>query len=62
MTTSFPYLTVAREHGMDYGKVLAFAEMLDRMGGKPQGWEMRDPWERETVRAWAAEQDRRSGK
>lgn len=59
MVTSFPYLAIAKRYSVDYGEVIRFVQFLDRLRGKPQGWEMRPHWEREAVLAWGAEQERR---
>jgi hypothetical protein len=57
-TTSFPYLSVAREHGVPYGDVLRLASHL-AAGGVPGDWWAHVPWRRATVLAWEAEQRRR---
>jgi hypothetical protein len=54
--TSFPYLKIAREQGVDYGKVIRFVENIEC---SPE-WQYLEPWERLAVAAWRAEQERRS--
>lgn len=59
MSTSFPYLAIARRHSADYGEVIRFVQFLDKLRGVPQGWQMRVGWERDTCLSWVAEQERR---
>lgn len=45
---SYPYLTIAREHGVDYGVVLAFADAVRKKLRQRSGAEMGldlDVWE-----------------
>lgn len=58
MTTSFPYLAIARRHGIDYAEVVRYAQFLDRLRGRPVMATVND-WQRETVLSWVAEQERR---
>jgi len=63
--TSFPYLKVAREHGVDYGEVLRFAGMLDDSGhiligdARRRGWGGLSVWKIAACEAWLNEDDRR---
>ena len=60
-TTSFPYLAVARDHGVPYAEVLRLSDLLDRhrrMMTFPGSGDVR-PWMRSTLDAWHAEQMRR---
>ena len=47
MNTSYPYLTLARRFGADYGDVLAFVDWLKFIAETkcdPQGVPCTDPW------------------
>lgn len=56
--TSFPFLKIAREHGVDYGEVLRFVEdfhiAIDKLHGFKQ-------WHREVIAALDREEHRRRG-
>jgi hypothetical protein len=58
MATSFPYLAVAKQYGVDYWRVLQFAELIDRWPPKPEDWAL-DMWKVATCMAWKTEHDRR---
>lgn len=58
--TTFPYLKVSRDFGIDYAVVLQFVALLDRMRGKPDGWLKMTPWRQAAVFAWDQEQKRRA--
>ena len=59
MATSFPYLAVAKQYGVDYWRVLQFAELLDEWPPKPSDWHLH-PWKIATCLAWVDERNRRS--
>lgn len=56
MATSFPYLAVAKQYGVDYRQVLQFAELIDQW--PPVDWGL-DMWKVATCMAWKTEHDRR---
>jgi hypothetical protein len=58
MPTSFPYLAVAKQYGVDYWRVLQFADLIDEWPPKPEDWAL-DPWKVATCLAWKAEDQRR---
>lgn len=58
--TSFPYLKVAREHGVDYGDVLRFVEEFDHDAPSPLGLVMCPAWMADAGWAWYRERDRRA--
>ena len=57
--TTFPYLKVAREHGVPYGDVLRFIEDFDRDAPGPLGLAMAPTWMADAGWAWYREQERR---
>lgn len=65
-STSYPYLQVAREHGVPYGEVLELATLLEKWGWdrvKNKALENRETypqWMRATIQAFKTEQTRRA--
>jgi hypothetical protein len=59
--SSFPYLAVAREHGVAYTDVLLLSERLEE-GGRPEGVipPSSPAWAHATFAVWAEERDRRA--
>lgn len=53
--TSFPYLKIAREHGVPYGEVI---RMVENIEASPD-WKYLVVWEREVLDAWIKERNRR---
>ena len=61
MTTIFPYLEVARVHGVLYADVLAYADKLDRSirAWSPDWTRTAPAWIKDTEAAWCRERARR---
>jgi hypothetical protein len=61
MTTTFPYLEVARVHGVHYADVLCYADTLDRsIRAWSPDWPRAAPaWIKDTEAAWCRERARR---
>jgi hypothetical protein len=61
MTTTFPYLEVARVHGVLYADVLSYADTLDRsIRAWSPDWPRAAPaWIKDTEAAWCRERARR---
>lgn len=66
-STSFPYLQVAQEHGVSYGLVLSYADLLDlrdgndsRMFASPL-FDESSAWAAAARTAWWREDERRTG-
>lgn len=57
MATSFPYLAIAKRHGVSYGSVIRFAETLET--ARPDSWMAESELEREIALAWINERQRR---
>ncbi len=62
--TSFPYLKIAREYGVEYGEVIRFVEEIARVEGRllnlPFDVEDLGEWQRKACLAWLRENARRS--
>jgi hypothetical protein len=56
--TSFPYLKVAREHDVEYWRVLDFAGLVEKWPPKQSDWNLRS-WQVAVCMAWVQEQNRR---
>lgn len=59
--TSFPYLKVARDHGIEYWRVLAFADLVDKWPPHERDWARPNVWEIEVCLVWTKERNRRLG-
>jgi hypothetical protein len=59
--TSYPYLSVAKAYGVDYWRVLQFADLLDERPPVPEDWALPYPWMVATCLAYKNEQNRRMG-
>lgn len=59
MATSFPYLAVSKQYGVDYWRVLQFAGLLDGAPPRPADWGLPHLWMVATCLAWKQERDRR---
>ena len=59
MATSFPYLAVAKQYGVDYRRVLQFAELLDDAPPTQSSWNLSRLWMVATCAAYMNEQNRR---
>jgi len=57
--TSFPYLKIAREFGVDYGRVIRFGAELDVVPPSKSDWGILNQWELAVCIAWLHERDRR---
>lgn len=62
MSTSYPYLAVARRHNVPYADVLLLSDRLDDNSDGLQDLimgERYEDWEQDTMSAWSAERIRR---
>jgi hypothetical protein len=57
--TSFPYLSVAKQYGVDYWRVLKFADLLEKSPPKQEDWALPRIWMVATCLAFKHEQGRR---
>lgn len=58
--TSFPYLKIAREYGVEYWRVLQFADLVDQMPPTERDWARSNMWEIAVCLAWVKESGRRA--
>jgi hypothetical protein len=57
--TTFPYFAVAKQYGVDYWRVLQFADLLDSTPPREADWGLPHLWMVATCVAFKHEQNRR---